>query len=98
MALGNLEVGILQLFEMIASPSGIVTGNLFYKNLLLLRQLLEELVILMDSLSVWHSAGPEAAWFSQVQVQLLLGFIAQDNLQVCCKFQYILRAYLVQLF
>lgn len=36
MALGNLEVGILQLFEMIASPSGIVTGNLFYKNLLLL--------------------------------------------------------------
>lgn len=40
----------------------------------------------MDSLSVWYSAGPEATWLSQVQVQLLLGFIAQDNLQVCCKF------------
>ncbi|OXB76885.1 UNVERIFIED_CONTAM: hypothetical protein H355_002578 [Colinus virginianus] len=46
-------------------------------------KLLEELVTLMDSLSVWYSAGTEATWFSQVQVQLLLGFIAQDNLQVC---------------
>lgn len=41
---------------------------------------------LMDSLSVWYSAGLEAIRLSQVQVQLLLGFIAQDNLQVCCKF------------
>lgn len=40
----------------------------------------------MDSLSVWYSAGLEAIRLSQVQVQLLLGFIAQDNLQVCCKF------------
>lgn len=41
---------------------------------------------LMDSLSVWYSAGLEAIRLSQVQVQLLLGFIAQDNLQVCCEF------------
>lgn len=41
---------------------------------------------LMDSLSVWYSAGPEANRLSQVQVRLLLGFIAQDNLQVCGKF------------
>jgi len=40
----------------------------------------------MDSLSVWYSAGLEAIRLSQVQVQLLLGFIAQENLQVCCKF------------
>ncbi|KAJ7408227.1 neurobeachin-like protein 1 isoform X1 [Pitangus sulphuratus] len=46
-------------------------------------KLLEELVTLMDSLSVWYSAGLEAIRLSQVQVQLLLGFIAQDNLQVC---------------
>lgn len=41
---------------------------------------------LMDSLSVWYSAGLEAIRLSQVQVQLLLGFIAQDNLQVCSEF------------
>lgn len=41
---------------------------------------------LTDSLSVWYSAGQEAVRLSQVQVQVLLGFIAQDNLQVCCKF------------
>lgn len=40
---------------------------------------------LMDSLSVWYSAGLEAIRLSQVQVQLLLGFIARDNLQVCYK-------------
>nr|XP_056717431.1 neurobeachin-like protein 1 [Euleptes europaea] len=46
-------------------------------------KLLEELVTLMDTLSVWYSSGPECVKFYQVQVQILLGFIGQDNLQVC---------------
>lgn len=48
---------------------------------------------LMDSLSVWYSAGLEAIRLSQVQVQLLLGFIAQDNLQVCCKFLQVVQCF-----
>ncbi|XP_063788663.1 neurobeachin-like protein 1 isoform X2 [Pseudophryne corroboree] len=46
-------------------------------------KLLEEIVTLMDSLSVWYPAGLESAALSQVEFRLLLGFIAQDNLQVC---------------
>uniref|UniRef100_H3B2H2 Neurobeachin-like protein 2 n=1 Tax=Latimeria chalumnae TaxID=7897 RepID=H3B2H2_LATCH len=47
------------------------------------KQMLEELVTLMDCLMVWYSAGSEWMQLSQVGVRLLLGFIAQDNLQVC---------------
>ncbi|XP_075036253.1 neurobeachin-like protein 1 [Mixophyes fleayi] len=46
-------------------------------------KLLEEIVTLMDSLSVWYPAGLESKTLSQVEFRLLLGFIAQDNLQVC---------------
>uniref|UniRef100_A0A4W3HUZ0 Neurobeachin-like protein 2 n=1 Tax=Callorhinchus milii TaxID=7868 RepID=A0A4W3HUZ0_CALMI len=46
-------------------------------------KLLEEMVTLMDSLLVWYSSGPEWMQLSQVGVRLLLGFIAQDNIQVC---------------
>uniref|UniRef100_A0A8C5N2A9 Neurobeachin like 1 n=1 Tax=Leptobrachium leishanense TaxID=445787 RepID=A0A8C5N2A9_9ANUR len=46
-------------------------------------KLLEEIVTLMDSLSVWYSAGPESENLSLVETRLLLGFIGQDNLQVC---------------
>uniref|UniRef100_A0A670XXN3 Neurobeachin like 1 n=1 Tax=Pseudonaja textilis TaxID=8673 RepID=A0A670XXN3_PSETE len=46
-------------------------------------KLLEELVTLVDTLSIWYSSGPENVKLYQVQVQLLLGFIGQDNLQVC---------------
>uniref|UniRef100_A0A803YQR5 Neurobeachin-like protein 2 n=1 Tax=Meleagris gallopavo TaxID=9103 RepID=A0A803YQR5_MELGA len=68
---------LLLIVQDFLQAEGLVNSNLWTE------KLLEELVTLMDSLSVWYSAGPEAAWFSQVQVQLLLGFIAQDNLQVC---------------
>ncbi|RVE75339.1 hypothetical protein OJAV_G00015710 [Oryzias javanicus] len=46
-------------------------------------KVLEEAVTLMDCLMVWYSAG--AQWFqlSQVGLRLLLGFMAQDDLQVC---------------
>uniref|UniRef100_A0A803Y3X5 Neurobeachin-like protein 2 n=1 Tax=Meleagris gallopavo TaxID=9103 RepID=A0A803Y3X5_MELGA len=65
---------LLLIVQDFLQAEGLVNSNLWTE---------KELVTLMDSLSVWYSAGPEAAWFSQVQVQLLLGFIAQDNLQVC---------------
>lgn len=68
---------LLLIVQDFLQAEGLVNSNLWTE------KLLEELVILMDSLSVWYSAGPEATWFSQVQIQLLLGFIAKDNLQVC---------------
>ncbi|POI31632.1 hypothetical protein CIB84_004617, partial [Bambusicola thoracicus] len=68
---------LLLIVQDFLQAEGLVNSNLWTE------KLLEELVTLMDSLSVWYSAGPEATWFSQVQIQLLLGFIAQDNLQVC---------------
>ncbi|XP_043931342.1 neurobeachin-like protein 1 [Protopterus annectens] len=46
-------------------------------------KLLEELVTLMDCLMVWYSSSADGKRLSQIGVRLLLGFIAQDNLQVC---------------
>ncbi|KAM9305247.1 neurobeachin-like protein 1 [Gastrophryne carolinensis] len=46
-------------------------------------KLLEEIVTLMDSLSVWYPPGLESETLSQVEFRLLLGFIGQDNIQVC---------------
>ncbi|KAK2529592.1 Nbeal1 [Columba guinea] len=68
---------LLLIVQDFLQAEGLVNSNLWTE------KLLEELVTLMDSLSVWYSAGPEANRLSQVQVRLLLGFIAQDNLQVC---------------
>uniref|UniRef100_A0A672TW94 Neurobeachin like 1 n=1 Tax=Strigops habroptila TaxID=2489341 RepID=A0A672TW94_STRHB len=68
---------LLLIVQDFLQAEGLVNSNLWTE------KLLEELVTLMDSLSVWYSDGLEAIRLSQVQVQLLLGFIAQDNLQVC---------------
>ncbi|KAJ7408040.1 neurobeachin like 1 [Willisornis vidua] len=68
---------LLLIVQDFLKAEGLLNSNLWTE------KLLEELVTLMDSLSVWYSAGLEAIRLSQVQVQLLLGFIAQDNLQVC---------------
>ncbi|XP_062434599.1 neurobeachin-like protein 1 isoform X1 [Rhea pennata] len=68
---------LLLIVQDFLQAEGLVNSNLWTE------KLLEELVTLMDCLSIWYSAGPEAIRLSQVQVQLLLGFIAQDNLQVC---------------
>ncbi|XP_069790230.1 neurobeachin-like protein 1 isoform X2 [Narcine bancroftii] len=46
-------------------------------------KVLEEMVTLMDNLMVWYSSGSEWMQLSQLGVRLLLGFIAQDNIQVC---------------
>uniref|UniRef100_A0A8C7YWS5 Neurobeachin-like 1 n=1 Tax=Oryzias sinensis TaxID=183150 RepID=A0A8C7YWS5_9TELE len=46
-------------------------------------KVLEEAVTLMDCLMVWYSAGTQWFQLSQVGLRLLLGFMAQDDLQVC---------------
>ncbi|XP_030637055.1 neurobeachin-like protein 1 [Chanos chanos] len=46
-------------------------------------KLLEETVTLMDSLMVWYSAGTQWLQLSQVGLRLLLGFMAQEDPQVC---------------
>uniref|UniRef100_A0A674JEQ9 Neurobeachin like 1 n=1 Tax=Terrapene triunguis TaxID=2587831 RepID=A0A674JEQ9_9SAUR len=68
---------LLLIVQDFLQAEGLVNSNLWTE------KLLEELVTLVDSLSLWYSAGPEWIKLSQVQVQLLLGFIGQDNLQVC---------------
>ncbi|XP_053514799.1 neurobeachin-like protein 1 isoform X2 [Artibeus jamaicensis] len=46
-------------------------------------KLLEDMMLLFDSLSVWYSESPVWVKLSQMQIQLLLGFIGKGNLQVC---------------
>lgn len=52
-------------------------------------KLLEDMMMLFDCLSVWYSEGPVWVKLSQMQIQLLLGFIGRGNLQVC-QFFYII--------
>uniref|UniRef100_G1P9B6 Neurobeachin like 1 n=1 Tax=Myotis lucifugus TaxID=59463 RepID=G1P9B6_MYOLU len=46
-------------------------------------KLLEDMMLLFDCLSVWYSESPLWVKLSQIQIQLLLGFIGRGNLQVC---------------
>ncbi|XP_069377494.1 neurobeachin-like protein 1 isoform X2 [Paralichthys olivaceus] len=46
-------------------------------------KVLEETVTLMDSLMVWYSAGTQWFQLSQVGLRLLLGFMAQEEPEVC---------------
>uniref|UniRef100_A0ACB8G153 Neurobeachin-like protein 1 n=1 Tax=Sphaerodactylus townsendi TaxID=933632 RepID=A0ACB8G153_9SAUR len=68
---------LLLIVQDFLQAEGLVNSNLWTE------KLLEELVTLMDTLSVWYSSSPECVKLYQVQVQMLLGFIGQDNLQVC---------------
>ncbi|XP_054978013.1 neurobeachin-like protein 1 [Sorex araneus] len=56
---------------------GLVNSNMWTE------KLLEDMNLLFDSLSVWYSESPEWIKLSQIQVQLLLGFIERGNLQAC---------------
>lgn len=51
-------------------------------------------MLLFDSLSVWYSESPVGVKLSQIQIQLLLGFIGKGNLQVCRFFYIILYTYM----
>ncbi|XP_033620440.1 neurobeachin-like protein 1 isoform X2 [Fukomys damarensis] len=46
-------------------------------------KLLEDIMLLFECLSVWCSESPVWVKLSQIQIQLLLGFIESGNLQVC---------------
>ncbi|XP_023565929.1 neurobeachin-like protein 1 [Octodon degus] len=46
-------------------------------------QLLEDIMLLFECLSVWYSESPVWVKLSQIQIQLLLGFIESSNLQIC---------------
>uniref|UniRef100_A0AAY4EZ49 Neurobeachin-like protein 2 n=1 Tax=Denticeps clupeoides TaxID=299321 RepID=A0AAY4EZ49_9TELE len=46
-------------------------------------KVLDEMVTLMDSLMVWYTAGTQWLQLSQVGLRLLLGFMAQEDNQVC---------------
>ncbi|XP_058520854.1 neurobeachin-like protein 1 isoform X1 [Ochotona princeps] len=46
-------------------------------------KLLEDIMLLFDCLSVWFAENPVWIKLSQIQIQLLLGFIGSGNLQVC---------------
>uniref|UniRef100_F1SHE6 Cytochrome P450 family 20 subfamily A member 1 n=1 Tax=Sus scrofa TaxID=9823 RepID=F1SHE6_PIG len=56
---------------------GLVNSNMWTE------KLLEDMMLLFDSLSVWYSESPVWVKLSQIQIQLLLGFIGRGNLQVC---------------
>ncbi|XP_006862088.1 PREDICTED: neurobeachin-like protein 1 [Chrysochloris asiatica] len=56
---------------------GLVNSNMWTE------KLLEDIMLLFDCLSVWYSESPEWVKLSQIQIQLLLGFIGKGNLQVC---------------
>ncbi|XP_053554652.1 neurobeachin-like protein 1 isoform X2 [Bombina bombina] len=68
---------LLHIVQDFLQAEGLVNSNLWTE------KLLEEIVTLMDSLSVWYSASSESATLAQVEFRLLLGFISQNNLQVC---------------
>ncbi|KAM4626241.1 neurobeachin-like protein 1 [Discoglossus pictus] len=68
---------LLHIVQDFLQSEGLVNSHLWTE------KLLEEIVTLMDSLSVWYSASPESSNLSQVEFRLLLGFIGQNNLQVC---------------
>ncbi|KAM6152194.1 neurobeachin-like protein 1 isoform 1-T1 [Erethizon dorsatum] len=56
---------------------GLVNSNMWTE------KLLEDIMLLFECLSVWYSESPVWVKLSQIQIQLLLGFIESGNLQVC---------------
>ncbi|ELW62717.1 Neurobeachin-like protein 1 [Tupaia chinensis] len=56
---------------------GLVNSNMWTE------KLLEDMTLLFDCLSVWYNESPVWVKLSQIQIQLLLGFIGRGTLQVC---------------
>ncbi|TKC49688.1 hypothetical protein EI555_016858 [Monodon monoceros] len=67
---------------------GLVNSNMWTE------KLLEDMMLLFDSLSVWYSESPVWVKLSQIQIQMLLGFIGRGNLQVCRFFFVILYTHM----
>ncbi|KAJ8389791.1 hypothetical protein AAFF_G00114970 [Aldrovandia affinis] len=70
-------VRLLHMLQDFLQAEGLVNPALWTE------KLLEEAVTLMDSLMVWYSSGAQWLQLSQVGVRLLLGFMAQDDMQLC---------------
>uniref|UniRef100_A0A3P8ZCA7 Neurobeachin-like 1 n=1 Tax=Esox lucius TaxID=8010 RepID=A0A3P8ZCA7_ESOLU len=70
-------VRLLHMVQDFLQAEGLVNPSLWTE------KVLEETVTLMDSLMVWYSAGAQWLQLSQVGLRLLLGFMAQEDPQVC---------------
>lgn len=69
-------VRLLHVLQDFLQAEGLVSPALWTE------RLLEEAVTLMDSLMVWYSSGTQWLQLCRVGIRLLLGFMAQDNMQV----------------
>ncbi|KAK6325637.1 hypothetical protein J4Q44_G00049790 [Coregonus suidteri] len=70
-------VRLLHVVQDFLQAEGLVNPTLWTE------KVLEETVTLMDSLMVWYSSGTQWLQLSQVGLRLLLGFMAQEDPQVC---------------
>ncbi|XP_020794739.2 neurobeachin-like protein 1 [Boleophthalmus pectinirostris] len=70
-------VRLLHLVQDFLQAEGLINPALWTE------RVLEETVTLMDSLMVWYSAGTQWFQLSQVGLRLLLGFMAQEDTDVC---------------
>ncbi|KAJ8255639.1 hypothetical protein COCON_G00195030 [Conger conger] len=70
-------VRLLHMLQDFLQAEGLVNPALWTE------KVLEEAVTLMDSLMVWYTSGTQWLELSQVGTRLLLGFMAQDDMQVC---------------
>uniref|UniRef100_A0A7N6A220 Neurobeachin-like protein 2 n=1 Tax=Anabas testudineus TaxID=64144 RepID=A0A7N6A220_ANATE len=70
-------VRLLHIVQDFLQAEGLVNPSLWTE------KVLEETVTLMDSLMVWYSAGTQWFQLSQVGLRLLLGFMAQEDPEVC---------------
>ncbi|XP_062302263.1 neurobeachin-like protein 1 isoform X3 [Osmerus eperlanus] len=70
-------VRLLHVVQDFLQAEGLVNPSLWTE------KVLEETVTLMDSLMVWYSSGSQWLQLSQVGLRLLLGFMAQEDPQVC---------------
>ncbi|KAL4635789.1 neurobeachin-like protein 1 [Arapaima gigas] len=70
-------VRLLHILQDFLQAEGLVNPALWTE------KVLEEAVTLMDSLMVWYTSGSQWLQLSQVGIRLLLGFMAQEDMQVC---------------
>ncbi|XP_063733785.1 neurobeachin-like protein 1 isoform X2 [Eleginops maclovinus] len=70
-------VRLLHMVQDFLQAEGLVSPALWTE------KVLEETVTLMDSLMVWYSSGSQWFQLSQVGLRLLLGFMAQEDPEVC---------------
>ncbi|XP_049608212.1 neurobeachin-like protein 1 isoform X1 [Syngnathus scovelli] len=82
-------VRLLHIVQDFLQAEGLINPSLWTE------KVLEETVTLMDCLMVWYSAGTQWFQLSQIGLRLLLGFMAQEDPEVCAiataKLNFILQ-------